>query len=198
MKKIILQLLLLSSISASAQIYVARPDGTTVIVGGPQGGIVVQQAPQTIYQYNYQSTNDYLPGHYQNQGCPNCSAPEQAEWYGDMWCVHLQFKADSYNVGDFESNYPTMANVNNWIQNNMDSQLVVTAYADKDTPYHYSPQQRHEYNYTLAQKRAEAVKHFFIKYYKVPSQRIVTVVKGDMEQRYGPNDDNRCVVLSAQ
>ena len=108
--------------------------------------------------------------------------------------VHIQFWGDSYNINDNQANTANLANAGRWLKLNPNAHILVEAYADDLTPSGRYGEDRHNYNYSLAQKRSAAV-ITALEYYGASANQLTTRVVGDYEQYYIVYDYNRCVIL---
>jgi OOP family OmpA-OmpF porin len=73
-----------------------------------------------------------------------------------------------------------------WANQNPDAKILLTGYADKDTG-------NAKVNMKIAQQRAEAVKAAMVAK-GVAASRLTIDAKGDTEQPFANNDDNRAVI----
>ena len=84
-----------------------------------------------------------------------------------------------------------LAEVAKWLKDHPDAKVIVTGYADKGTG-------TATINARYAKQRAESVTNELVKKYGIEASRITTESKGDTEQIFKINDQNRVTIVTAE
>lgn len=86
---------------------------------------------------------------------------------------------------------PQLRNIANYVKQHPNTKVYVTGYADAGTG-------SHEVNLRVSQRRAEAVAKALQQHYGIKADAMKVNYKGDTEQPFANNDDNRVVIVVAQ
>lgn len=98
----------------------------------------------------------------------------------------IRFSADSYKIEDNQK--ANLENLAEFLKDNPEMVVSVVGYADKNTG-------TTEYNQSLSEKRAKAVKDILVDEYGIDSKQLNVSAEGDKVQQYKTNNWNRAVLI---
>lgn len=110
-----------------------------------------------------------------NPDCPEVVAEEVVVVEAAPLLASVRFTINSARISNMEK--LNVYNVAEWMKANPDQKVVVTGYADKKTG-------TADYNMTLSEKRADAVKNMLVNTYGIAADRLVVKYEGSSEQPY--------------